>query len=107
MKAKELRPCGICGNGLMHTGVPLFYRVTIEVMGIDLQAVRERRGLEMLFGDKPGSAALAEVFAPTGEVANRVHDPDSMLICQQCAANYEHACILRLAELASKTKEST
>ena len=73
MKAGELHPCDLCGKGIIHTGVPLFYRVTVERMGVDVQAVRERRGLHDIFGGR-ASPALLEVFAPTGEVANRIGD---------------------------------
>jgi hypothetical protein len=101
VKARELKPCGMCGKGLMHTGVPLFYRLTIEVMGVNLQAVRERSGLGQLFN---GNAALAEVFAPTGEIANRVHEPDVMLVCQPCSLDFENRqCLAELAETAGRS----
>lgn len=87
----------------MHTGLPLFYRVTIEVMGVDLQAVRERHGLSMLFGFKPGSAALAEVFAPTGEIANPAHAPETLLACQSCAISYaDQRGLADLIEIAGR-----
>lgn len=96
MKPNELKPCALCKKGLMHSGVPLFYRVTVEVMGVDVQAVRERQGLAMMLGSGP----LAEVFAPTSEVANRVTEPDVLLVCHGCATDYGEAhCVMRLAEL--------
>jgi hypothetical protein len=81
MKANEIRACDLCGNGLMGAGHITFHRVTFERMGIDLNAVRQRQGLHTLLGN----AALAEVFAPTSDVAVRIGDADSLIICEDCA----------------------
>ena len=39
MKAEDFKPCALCGKGMMHTGVPLFYRVTVEHLGIKMREV--------------------------------------------------------------------
>ena len=33
MKAGDFTKCRLCGKGVAHTNVPLFYRVKIERMG--------------------------------------------------------------------------
>jgi hypothetical protein len=99
MNANELRACDLCGRGLMHTGVPLFYRLTFERMAVDMKAVRERVGLAMLFN---GSAALAEVFAPSAEVAQRLGtEADVLLVCDACALSEHTQMIAELAEIAA------
>jgi hypothetical protein len=63
MTAGDFKPCALCGRGVMHAGVPIFYRVRIESMGINLQEVQRTAGMEQFMG---GHVALARVF----------HDPD-------------------------------
>ncbi len=100
MKAQELKKCGICHEGLMaNGGLPLFYRVTIETMGVDTQAVRERHGLSLILG----SGALAEVFASRSEVANLVHAPSMLLVCLRCATDLDRRhCLSELNAMADE-----
>lgn len=82
MNRTDFKPCAKCGKGVMHTGLPLFYRVRIERMGIDLNAVRTQHGLELMLG----SPAIADVFSPHNAIANPI--PDSLvevLICETCS----------------------
>jgi hypothetical protein len=97
VKASEIRPCALCQKPLMHTRLPLFYRVTVERMTIDLKAVRERHGIEVLLG----SAPLAEVFAPTTEIANPLFQAATILVCERCAI--EPFCVAVLDEVAQRT----
>lgn len=82
----------------MHTGLPIFYRVTVERMAVDLKAVQQRAGLEMYFG---GSAALADVFAPTTEIANPLFQAATILVCDRCAI--DPLCVAALDETAQRT----
>ena len=100
MKANELRPCDVCGRPLMAGGHVSFHRITFERMGVNLQAVRERAGLHMVMG----SAALAEVFAPTPEVADRIGDANVLIVCEDCAMKPHLP--MALAEIAAKRAES-
>jgi hypothetical protein len=64
MKEKELREaatCIICGKPFGHTGLPLFWRVTIQRFGVDMGAVKRQTGLTMMLG---GNALLASVMGP-------------------------------------------
>lgn len=61
MKENQLREvamCAVCGKPFGHTGLPLFWRVTIERFGVDLNAIRRQDGLAMMMG----SSALAQVM---------------------------------------------
>ena len=51
MKQSELQKCIVCGKGVMHTGIPLFYKVTFSRMGIDMGAVQRQNGLEQMMGE--------------------------------------------------------
>ena len=100
MKANELRPCDVCSSPLMKAGHVTFHKITFERMGVNLQAVRECAGLSMVIGN----AALAEVFAPTAHVANRIGDADVLILCEDCALKPQLPMIL--AETAANRAES-
>ena len=51
MKQTEIKPCCQCGKGVMHTGLPLFWQLTIQRMQIDVGAVHRQHGLEMMVGN--------------------------------------------------------
>lgn len=97
MKAKDLKPCALCGHGVMHTRVPLFYRVRIESMGIDMQAVQRAHGMEQFFG---GAVALARAFEDP-EIAKPLGNERIALVCQACAL--ESTPLAVLSEMAAET----
>lgn len=80
MKAGEFKPCALCGKGMLHAGVPLFYRVTVEHMGVKVREVERSAGMEQFLGN----VALARVFHDP-EVAERIGAPVKTLVCQSCA----------------------
>lgn len=80
MKRSDFTPCLICGKGVAHTGVPIFYRVKVETMGLNIAAVEREHGLEVMLGQ---AAPLADVFGPNESLANIV-DSGSGLICMNC-----------------------
>lgn len=84
MKESELRQhvtCTLCSRPIGHTGLPLFWRVTVERFGIDARAVRRLQGL----GDLLGSHALASVMGPDEELAKPVMEPVKATVCEACA----------------------
>lgn len=87
---KDLEPCAMCGKGLMHAGVPIFSRVTVETFGLDARAIQQQAGLEMMLGH-PG---LAAVMGPHAAMAARLGQPENMLICQTCGMSPTRLCIL-------------
>ncbi len=98
MKARDFKPCAVCGRGVAHAGVPLFYRVTVQAMGIDGKAVQRRHGLELVFGGGQPGAVLADVMGPDENIAVPMEEPNQMLICQPCAL--ESRPLLMLAEVS-------
>jgi hypothetical protein len=84
MKEAELRKhstCDLCAQRIGHTGLPLFWRVTVERFGIDLAAVRRQDGLGQLMGN----TMLAGVMGPDEDMAKPMMDPKAMTVCEQCA----------------------
>jgi hypothetical protein len=55
---------------------PLFYRVTIETIGLDAGAIQRERGLTMMLG---GSSDLAAAFSPDTHLA-RVIDKSTHFV---------------------------
>lgn len=92
MKQDEIKACAQCGKGVMHTGLPLFWTVTIRRYGVDLNAVRRAVGLEMFMG----SPQLAAVMGPDEDIAKPIGDCVSLLLCESCAV--ESYPIAALAE---------
>lgn len=94
MKASELRPCDLCGRGLMHDGVPLLWRVRLERLGIDRRAVQQAAAMELHFG---GAVRLARMFADP-EVAISVGEARTILVCEACAGETTSVYRLGLPE---------
>lgn len=91
MKAGDIQKCALCGRGVMHNGVPLFWRVTCQRMGIDVAAVQRAAGLEMMLG---GHVALARIMGPNEDIATPIGDERTIVVCESCAG--EQASIYRL-----------
>lgn len=81
MKSDELRPCALCGHGVGHTGLPLFWRVTTERFGIERHAVNQAAGMEQIFG---GAVALARVCSDP-DIAAPIGEQRTLLVCEACA----------------------
>jgi len=99
MKQDELSKCVFCREGVMHGGNPFFYRVKIDHMAIDLNAVRRQHGLEMMMG---AVAAVARVMGPNEDMALEASTTDSFLVCQDCGIDKG---IARAAEVVSELQE--
>jgi hypothetical protein len=99
MKHKDFKPCAYCGKGVAHSGVPMFYRVTIERMGIDARAVERQTGLEMMLG---GNAMLANVMGPDADIGIPIGEADKGLLCAECAHN---ACLSFMGISGALAKE--
>lgn len=96
MKAGDFKPCVLCGRGVMHAGFPVFYRVRIEHMGIDRQAVQQTSGMEGFF---MGNVPIARAFQDP-EIATPLFPAVTSLVCQTCAVE-PHL----VAQLADQTDE--
>lgn len=85
MKPRDITPCAACGKGVMHTGLPLLWRITAERYGIDAAAVQRRAGFEMMMGGGQQGAALAEALHTNEDIAKRIGDPITLILCEPCA----------------------
>lgn len=86
MHRKNFKPCAICHKGVMHTGLPLFWRVHIERIGVDMQAAQRQHGLEQFFGGtSPGAVALADVFSDGAPIGKPLDEGKTVLVCEDCA----------------------
>jgi hypothetical protein len=82
MKHKDFKPCHLYGKGVMHAGHPLFLRISVDRLGVDMNAVRRAHGLEMTMG---GNGLLANVMGPDEDLAKVIDGQHDMLICGACA----------------------
>jgi len=95
MKEAELRQhttCSLCRQKVLASGLPLFWRVSIERFGIDMQAATRQTGLALAMG----SAQLAAIMGPDEDIARPVMDKAVLTVCEQCAIG----CQVNLAHLA-------
>ena len=94
MKETELRKhatCSLCRNKIGHTGLPLFWKVTVERFGVDLLAVQRQQGLAMMIG-----APLAGVMGPDETMARPMMDAKVLTVCETCACEQD----LPIADMA-------
>jgi hypothetical protein len=85
VKEAELRKhstCDLCHEKIGHTGLPLFWRVTVERFGIDMAAARRQTGLGMMIG-----APLASVMGPDEDMATPMMEAAVLTICEACAVD--------------------
>lgn len=105
---RGLRPCDLCGKPLCHTQIPLFWRVNIERVAVDLKTAAQIEGLAMVLA---GNVRLAEAFAPSNVIAKPIVGTEvELLVCESCALRVEHPHpIAALAEIGSErqAKEAT
>jgi hypothetical protein len=97
MKEAELRKhatCALCGNKVLAAGMPLFWRVTVERFGIDMQAARRQQGLGLMLG-----GALAMHMGPDEDMAKPMMDAVMLTVCESCAL--DRHCVAALAEVGS------
>jgi hypothetical protein len=93
MKQAELRKhvdCTHCGQKVLANGVPLFWRVTVERFGVDLNAIRRAAGFEQMLG----SPALAAVMGCDEDMAKPMMDTAVITVCDSCACSA--LCIAQL-----------
>lgn len=100
MKEKELREaadCALCRKPFGHTGLPLFWRVTVERLGVNLAAV----GRQAAFTDfMHGNAAIALAMGRDEEMTQPMMQPITVTICEACAMEPR----LLLPELAERAE---
>lgn len=99
MKESELRKnanCSLCGNKILETGIPMFWKVSVQRYGIDLGAVQRQQGLTMMMG---GNAEIASVMGPNEDLAKPFDEIVELSICEECCTR--EVCVAQLAEIGS------
>ncbi len=84
MKEKELREhaiCTICNQNITHTGLLLFWTVTVEQHRIKLDAVQHQDRLAQMLG----SSRLAQIMGIDAEMTETVLKPVTLTFCEICA----------------------
>lgn len=85
MREDELRKhatCSACRKKIGHTGLPMFWTLTIDRHGIDHGALARNAGLTMMLG---GHAALARAMGPNEEMTQKMMDTRELTLCESCA----------------------
>lgn len=94
MKQHEIQKCIKCSQGVMHAGMPLFWKISVERFGIDIKSIKRQVGLEMMLGN----SGLARAMGADEEIAKPVMSKVEFVLCESCAI--EENCIPLLAETA-------
>ena len=81
-KRRDVRPCCMCGEGVLKEGIT-FYRATVQQFVALPQNIRRAQGLEMMIG----SPAVAAAMGPDENLAAAPCPPDEGLICLKCATD--------------------
>ncbi len=98
LKEKELRRhavCGHCGRKIGETKLPIFYLVTVERHGIDMQALQRQQGLGMMLG---GNGLLAMHMGANEDMTIPLMEKATVMICEECSTL--DLCVAQLAEYA-------
>lgn len=75
----DIQTCASCGQGVGIAG-PVFYRVKVEQLVLDVRAVQREVGLEMMMG---GNVALARALSPERDFAKPFREAE-VLLCGAC-----------------------
>lgn len=84
LPAEAITPCAGCGKQILETGLPMFYRVTVEQCAMDMKAVRQHVGLGMMLGGGAAGMAIAGVMGAHQQPA---------VVLSQGVKNYCHGCV--------------
>lgn len=102
IQPRDIRNCDLCGEKLCRTQIPLFWRVHIERMAIDLKVARQLEGLSMLIG----SSVIAEAMAPSNDLVVPLGEASELMVCDPCAMKMVGPpSIAELAEIAGRVAE--
>jgi hypothetical protein len=72
--------CAACSRPVWHAGVPLFWRVRVERLGIDARAIQRETAL----GSFLNSPALAKVMGTDQDVTMPMMEPKTISLCEPC-----------------------
>jgi len=101
MNEKELiekSKCAGCGKPFGHTGLPLFWRLKIERIGVRVDALRRHDAMATFLG----SRELAGVFSTESTLTDPVMEAVEITLCEECALSDVN--IMVLAEKAGESR---
>lgn len=94
MKRAELlthAKCSLCHQPIGNSGVPLFWKVTVERFGLDLRAIKRQDGM----GEMMGHHALAAFMGPDQDMAKPMMEkPAIATVCETCGTKDTMVAIL-------------
>lgn len=85
MKQGEFKKCAQCDKGMAGQGV-FFYRIKIEQMILDFNAIKRAHGFELMMGD---AAPLAQVLGSDEDLAVSLGAYE-VLVCANCGIRLPH-----------------
>jgi hypothetical protein len=102
MKRAELlkhATCSLCNLPIGKSGLPLFWKVTVERFGLDVPAIQRQDGMGQMMG---GHHGLAAFMGPDEDMAKSVMDPAIATICETCATG-KSTLVAILAEVGRQS----
>lgn len=85
LPVEAMSPCIRCRRQLLETGLPLFYRFTVQRCGIDARPVRRTIGLAEAMGGGTDGLALAHIMGPRNDPIVVMNDWAAVNVCNDCA----------------------
>lgn len=81
-KQRDVKPCLLCGQGIMHDGGFHFYEVSVQSFLVDTKAVMRQSGLEQMMDF---NVAIAQALGPDVDIAKAPVEATVCWLCQPCA----------------------
>ncbi len=82
LRLDDVKPCAVCGEGILHGGVPVFFRaVGLEYHVANAQAIQQHAGLEQMLGE---AAPLARILSPIDTISAVASRQVDLLVCLDC-----------------------
>ena len=102
MKQSEIKPCQLCGEGVLHSQGATFMRVSATYLVADFGAIRQQHGLEMSMG---AAAPLAAIMGPDRDMAKPLSSVSDAFVCLHCMMR-PIAELLEKAEMSEEVRRS-
>jgi len=87
--------CGLCHKPVGNSGLPLFWKLTVERFGIDVRAAQRQDAMGVMMGHH----GLAAIMGPDEDMAAPMMPPVTVTVCETCAT--QETMVAHLAECGS------
>jgi len=101
MKERELakhQVCSKCQGSIFQSGVPMFFRVTLEQFVLRVDQIKRQAGLAAFLG----SGAVAQIMGPDEDMAELFYKAITLTICHRCSLEMEPCSVQRLYEMEGR-----